>query len=1059
MIIINIYDFDSVKDPLIQKKALEEGRKLYSKNCITSGELNIDGSYTFWLKPEENHYYGTRTYVTVTDDGNVTDTYCSCQYLGNKELCRHQTACLFYIKDNFKADLEKRRKAVFNHLMNDLEIDEEDDEIPLEPVKKIVPVITIKDREIQCSLKAGGDKLYAVSSIPDLKAAFESESPLQYGKKCVMIHRYSELDDESKRLLEVCFYIYTSIVFDLAKTRNKAPKKYITVRGKNLDVFFRLFNGREVEIDGMMYSVRFKNPHIDAEIVRADENGYAIRILSYPECYGTGKRCCFIDHEKRRVYITDTGFSGTTLKLIDVCTQMKSLYISNENMSAFYSGVLKPVLKYIDMKGVDKLDNYVPPELEAHLYIDCVDDGISARPEFVYGDKKFSGFYDQKKNPFCDYKAERLIKNTFLKFFTEQSVKDPDTYFLHGDNNLFELLTSGLNELESCMEVFVSDAFKKIGVRAPVRPAIGIRPSGSLLALDITADGYTMSELVDMLKSYRRGAKYHRLKDGSFALLTDAMTELSDVAENLNISEKQLLKENLKVPKYRMLYLDSLKKNCENLRINRSADFKKIVSSYGMMMEDSEQLAVPESLESVMREYQKYGFRWMKTISAYHFGGILADDMGLGKTLQAISLILSNKQNPEGIRKPSLVVCPASLTLNWKNEIGRFAPELSVLTVIGTVQAREELFADIDKYDVIVTPYSLLTRDVDKYENMDFSFQFIDEAQYIKNQNTQAAKAVKSINAEVKFALTGTPVENSLAELWSIFDYIMPDYLYGYTYFRKNFEAPITAKKETRVISELQKVISPFILRRMKKEVLKELPDKTETIMYANMGDEQSKVYSANVADVKKTLAKDLKDGADRIKILAMLTRLRQICCDPSLVYDNYEGGSAKLEQCIDLVSSCVGSGHKILLFSQFTSMLDIISKRLDEEGISYYTLTGQTKPADRIQLVNDFNTDDTNVFLISLKAGGTGLNLTGADIVIHYDPWWNLSAENQASDRAYRIGQKRNVQIYKLITDKTIEEKIIALQTKKAELYDIAVNGEGDIMHMSAADIMRILE
>ena len=245
----------------------------------------------------------------------------------------------------------------------------------------------------------------------------------------------------------------------------------------------------------------------------------------------------------------------------------------------------------------------------------------------------------------------------------------------------------------------------------------------------------------------------------------------------------------------------------------------------------------------------------------------------------------------------------------------------------------------------------------------------------------------------------------------------------------------------------------------MKKEVLKELPDKTETIMYANMGDEQSKVYSANVADVKKTLAKDLKDGADRIKILAMLTRLRQICCDPSLVYDNYEGGSAKLEQCIDLVSSCVGSGHKILLFSQFTSMLDIISKRLDEEGISYYTLTGQTKPADRIQLVNDFNTDDTNVFLISLKAGGTGLNLTGADIVIHYDPWWNLSAENQASDRAYRIGQKRNVQIYKLITDKTIEEKIIDLQTKKAELYDIAVNGEGDIMHMSADDIMSILE
>ncbi|MBR3023849.1 MAG: hypothetical protein IKH71_05290, partial [Oscillospiraceae bacterium] len=252
MIVINIYDFDSVKDPFIQKKILEEGRILYSKNCITSGELSIDGSYTFWLKPEDNHYYGTRTYITVTDDGDVSDTYCSCQYVHNRELCRHQAACLFYIKDNFKNDLEKRRKAVFNHLMNDLEVDDADDETPLEPVKRIIPVITTKDREIQCSLKAGGDKLYAVSSIPDLKAAFESEMPLQYGKKCVMIHRYSDLDEDSRRLLEVCYYIYTSVVLDLAKTRNKAPKKNITVRGKNLDVFFRLFNGREVEIDGMM---------------------------------------------------------------------------------------------------------------------------------------------------------------------------------------------------------------------------------------------------------------------------------------------------------------------------------------------------------------------------------------------------------------------------------------------------------------------------------------------------------------------------------------------------------------------------------------------------------------------------------------------------------------------------------------------------------------------------------------------------------------------------------------------------------------------------------------
>jgi SNF2 family DNA or RNA helicase len=287
----------------------------------------------------------------------------------------------------------------------------------------------------------------------------------------------------------------------------------------------------------------------------------------------------------------------------------------------------------------------------------------------------------------------------------------------------------------------------------------------------------------------------------------------------------------------------------------------------------------------------------------------------------------------------------------------------------------------------------------------------------------------------------------------------MPDYLFGYTYFKKTYETPIVKNGNSDAVKALQKIVSPFILRRLKKDVLKELPDKTETVLFAEMEDEQNKIYCANVSEVKKSLLSEIKDASDKIKILAMLTRLRQICCDPSLVYENYESSSAKLELCMELIESCITSGHKILLFSQFTSMLDIIAQRLESLGVSYYMLTGKTKPAERIKLVNDFNTDDTNVFLISLKAGGTGLNLTGADIVIHYDPWWNVSAENQASDRAYRIGQKNNVQIYKLITKSTIEEKIRILQKNKAELTDIAVNGEGNIMNMSAEDIIDILE
>ena len=406
-----------------------------------------------------------------------------------------------------------------------------------------------------------------------------------------------------------------------------------------------------------------------------------------------------------------------------------------------------------------------------------------------------------------------------------------------------------------------------------------------------------------------------------------------------------------------------------------------------------------------------------------------------------------------------LVVCPASLVLNWESEIAKFAPELNVMTVLGVAAERSKAIAEAQQYDVVITSYSLIARDFAEYQGQEFSYVFLDEAQYIKNSSTQTAKAVKSVNSRCRFALTGTPVENSFAELWSIFDFIMPDYLFSYRYFREHFEAPIVKDGNEQSKQSLQRIVSPFILRRMKSEVLTELPDKTETVLLSDMDGEQSKLYSANVAEVKQAVSGSDGGNTEKIKILAMLTRLRQICCDPALVYENYTGKSAKLEQCLELVESCVNSGHKVLLFSQFTSMLDIIANQLDGAGISYFMLTGSTKPAQRLKMVNSFNSDSTSVFLISLKAGGTGLNLTGADVVIHYDPWWNVSAENQASDRAYRIGQKNNVQIYKLITRKTIEEKIRELQQAKSGLADIVLNGgEGSIMNMTTDEILELL-
>ncbi len=435
-----------------------------------------------------------------------------------------------------------------------------------------------------------------------------------------------------------------------------------------------------------------------------------------------------------------------------------------------------------------------------------------------------------------------------------------------------------------------------------------------------------------------------------------------------------------------------------------------------------------------------------------------------GKTLQILAVILSYVNENKKNAKPSLVVCPSSLTLNWLGECTKFTPTLKACVISGSAQDREKKISKIENYNLVITSYDSLKRDIDFYTQKSYQFKYMiaDEAQYIKNNNTQNAKAIKQIIAEVRFASTGTPIENSLSELWSIFDYIMPGYLFKYRKFKELYETPIVKDNNQYRMNQLKKMIEPFVLRRVKKEVLTELPDKTVTVLYNEMQEEQQKIYLSYLAKAKKEVTEEIKINGfenSQIKILALLMRLRQICCHPSLFLQDYNGESSKLTQCIEVMEDAIASGHKILLFSGYTSMFEMIEKEIKNKGISYLKLTGQTKVADRINLVDKFNEDENiKVFLISLKAGGTGLNLTGADVVIHYDPWWNISSENQATDRTYRIGQKNNVQVYKLITKNSIEEKIYELQQKKAKLIDDMLSTQTTfISQLSKEDIMEL--
>ncbi|MDR2163577.1 MAG: DEAD/DEAH box helicase, partial [Clostridiales Family XIII bacterium] len=583
---------------------------------------------------------------------------------------------------------------------------------------------------------------------------------------------------------------------------------------------------------------------------------------------------------------------------------------------------------------------------------------------------------------------------------------------------------------------------------------------------DFDVEGIDYAELADIINSYKKAKKYHRLRDGSLMSITDdSISELAEIVNGLDVVGKDIEKGAVRLDANKSLYIDAMMKKSGELRYKRDAHFRSIIRSMRDVADAD--FVVPGCLDDVLRNYQRTGYEWLRTLDALSFGGILADDMGLGKTLQVLALFQAIKDEDDEIKKeqssrlPSIVICPASLVLNWESEAKKFTPRLATAAVVGLASERRSQIQRALKRDVVFTSYDLLKRDIESYEGAAFRFVVIDEAQYIKNQNTRNAKAVKQLIGNTRIALTGTPIENSLAELWSIFDFLMPGYLYTYNHFKSKYETRITKKNDTVASERLRELVRPFILRRLKSSVLKELPEKIESVSYSTMSGEQRKLYIAAMAQAKKELATKLEESGvaqSRIMILAALTRLRQICCDPSLVYDGYDGGSAKLDACMELLYSCIEGGHRILLFSQFTSMLAIIERRIREDGISYCMLTGSTPKTERLRLVNSFNDGDTPIFLISLKAGGTGLNLTGADIVIHYDPWWNVSVQNQATDRAHRIGQTNAVQVFKLISKDSVEERILEMQEKKAALADSVIyEGGGELAALTEEELLSL--
>ncbi|MDD3336631.1 MAG: DEAD/DEAH box helicase, partial [Eubacteriales bacterium] len=461
---------------------------------------------------------------------------------------------------------------------------------------------------------------------------------------------------------------------------------------------------------------------------------------------------------------------------------------------------------------------------------------------------------------------------------------------------------------------------------------------------------------------------------------------------------------------------------------------------------------MPQKLHKKLSPYQLRGSDWLLSLYEAHMGGILADEMGLGKTLQVIAALSAAKRK-EGTKK-SIIVTPTSLTYHWLAELKRFDDSLIVRVITGQREERRHAIRDMklaEDVDVVLTSYPLLRRDIQYLKDIPMRFAVLDEAQSVKNAQSQGALAAKELDAQVRIALTGTPMENHTGELWSIFDFVLPGYLGTQASFLRRYGGGEHAE-------ELRERIRPFLMRRLKNEVLSDLPEKREQYLYAAMPPEQERVYNTLLNTLRQHVGQALEDGSlpkARMQVLSILLKLRQVCCHPKLFLSDYEGTSGKLELLVQTVHSAINSGRRMLVFSQFVGMLQMIKKRLAREGVQTLYLDGETKPILRQQLCDRFNGGDGKVFLISLKAGGTGLNLTGADLVIHFDPWWNPAAEDQATDRAHRIGQTKDVDVIKLIAQGTIEEKVTDLSKRKRAIFDRVVNaGETALSSLTEEDI-----
>lgn len=1032
-----------------------------------------------------------RTSVTFDEgEGAVVDYACTCPaYREHDGMCKHCAAlALSYLSApekfmGYRAHRAPTTSASLLELMARSKAVAEAEEaggIDLEPT------IAYGYRSWSAHFRIVGPQGgYVMKSISDFVGRMRRGERFSYGKKLAFTHVPSLLADQARPIAR---FLDRAV----AQREQAAGTAFLRYRGRDqigrdLDLsdyelieLLDLLDGRPFTVEGTDWGTRSltharivsADPDIDVRVERTDEGGYAIVQPDELPFVAQGDRMYLWQDDT--FYRCSADFARTAGFLRTVYDNDDArLFVSLADMPLFCATVLPAIEQRLHVETPPEIELFRPVPCKLEFYFDKTDRDVTCSAQAVYGSRRYPLFDSaagDETGPLRDERLEGRAKKLVKQYF--DTFEAPPAIQLADEAAVADLVFGGLAEFQALGESFTTPAFDRLLVDKKPRLSVGISLAGNLINLTVSADDLPPAEVAALLASYRRRKRYHRLKSGAYLNLAEYdLAQLDHLADDFGFTPKQLAAGQVELPAYHAFYLDEQFDDAE-----RNRPFTRYLESFRAA--SAEPCPVPEQLAATLRPYQAEGLRWMSALADRDLGGILADEMGLGKSVQLIAFLLARQSEARAVG-PSLVVCPASLVYNWMAEFERFAPGLDVRAAVGAKRERmrirseacdrhareSELARDGRCCDVLITSYDLLRIDADDVAAREFYCCALDEAQYVKNHATKTARAAKRVRARHRFALTGTPMENRLSELWSIFDFLMPGLLGSYMRFREHFELDITGGDEDAA-RRLRSLVAPFMLRRLKADVLKDLPDKLESVVYVPMEGEQQRLYAAHEQQLRDalTLQKNNRNNRQfrerKVEILAELTKLRQLCCDPRLLYENYAGHAAKLDAIAEIVESAMDAGEKTLVFSQFTSFLQLIADVLDARGVPYFTITGATPKKRRLELVNRFNDDDTPVFLVSLKAGGTGLNLTGASVVVHADPWWNAAAQNQATDRAHRIGQTQVVSVHKVIAKDTVEERILHLQDAKTDLADQVIGAGGvSLATLSQEELLDLLE